>query len=66
MCRANPTFTAIGIGTHASNGGELKPIGVTPNNHHRKYTCPCCGNSVRATKSVNVICGDCMQRMIEG
>ena len=65
MCRANPTFTAIGIGTHASNGGELKPIGVTPNNHHRKYTCPCCGNSVRATKQVNVICGDCMQKMIE-
>lgn len=29
----------------------------------RKYKCPCCGNSVRATKTVNVICGDCMKQM---
>lgn len=29
----------------------------------RKYTCPCCGQSVRATKAVNIICGDCMQTM---
>lgn len=29
----------------------------------RKYKCPCCGNSVRATKQVNIICGDCMERM---
>lgn len=31
--------------------------------HHRKYTCPCCGNSVRATKQVNIICGDCGVQM---
>lgn len=29
----------------------------------RKYICPCCGNSVRATKDVNIICGDCMEQM---
>lgn len=29
----------------------------------RKYQCPCCGNSVRATKEVNIICGDCMVKM---
>lgn len=29
----------------------------------RKYVCPCCGNSVRATKAVNLICGDCMEKM---
>ena len=29
----------------------------------RKYKCPCCGNSVRATKEVNIICGDCMEKM---
>lgn len=29
----------------------------------KKYQCPCCKNSVRATKQVNIICGDCMQRM---
>ncbi len=25
----------------------------------RKYTCPCCGSSVRATKFVNILCIDC-------
>lgn len=29
----------------------------------RKYKCPCCGNSVRATKAVNIICGDCAEQM---
>lgn len=30
----------------------------------RKYICPDCGNSVRATKKINLICGDCMKKMI--
>ena len=25
----------------------------------RKYVCPECGTSIRATKEVNVVCGDC-------
>lgn len=25
----------------------------------RKYVCPCCGAIVRATKEVNIVCGDC-------
>lgn len=25
----------------------------------RKYVCPCCGNSFRATKNINVMCMDC-------
>lgn len=25
----------------------------------RKYVCPCCGAIVRATKELNIICGDC-------
>lgn len=29
----------------------------------RKYVCPCCGMIVRATKEVNVICGDCNEVM---
>lgn len=28
----------------------------------RKYICPCCGNSFRATKNLNVICGDCNEQ----
>lgn len=31
----------------------------------RKYVCPKCGQSIRATKAVNVICGDCMEKMVE-
>lgn len=30
----------------------------------RKYICPVCGQSIRATKEVNVICGDCMVKMV--
>lgn len=63
MCRNNSSFAAVGIGAHTSNATGLTVIGVNPNSHSRKYICPCCGNSVRATKQVNVICGDCMERM---
>lgn len=31
----------------------------------RKYVCPDCEASVRATKAVNVVCGDCNQKMQE-
>ena len=30
----------------------------------RKYVCPNCGQSVRATKEVNILCGDCNEKMI--
>lgn len=29
----------------------------------RKYICPVCGNSVRATKDVNILCLDCCMQM---
>lgn len=29
----------------------------------RKYICPCCGNSVRATKTVRIMCMDCEVQM---
>ena len=31
----------------------------------RKYICPDCGQTVRATKSVNIMCADCMTYMRE-
>lgn len=31
----------------------------------RKYQCPCCKNSVRATKEVNILCGDCNVKMVK-
>lgn len=30
-----------------------------------KMICPCCGNIARVTKTTNLICGDCLQKMIE-
>lgn len=31
----------------------------------RKYQCPVCGNSVRATKDVNIMCMDCGRQMMK-
>lgn len=62
MCRTNPSLVSIGIGTHTGNN---KPTETNPGNHHRKYKCPYCGNSVRATKKVNIACLDCNIQMIQ-
>lgn len=51
-------------GNNTGNATGQTP-GKNPNSHSIKYACPSCGNSVRATKKVNVICADCMQLMIE-
>ena len=29
-----------------------------------KYVCPHCGASVRATRKLNLVCGDCMEKML--
>lgn len=31
----------------------------------RKYRCPCCGNSFRATKDIRVLCMDCNEQYIK-
>ena len=54
-------FQMPGTGTHS--GAEVTaPPRLSSS---RKYICPCCGNSVRATKTVRIACLDCMQQMIE-
>ena len=65
ICRSNPIYTAIGVGTRSSNGGEISTTTAYKNSHSRRYICPCCHTIVRATKNVNLICGDCMMRMEE-
>lgn len=64
MCRRDIGRVAVGIGVHSSDGG----IKVTTTNkgNSRRYICPCCHTIIRATRSVNVVCGDCLQTMIEG
>ncbi len=61
--RTEPTGIRITGGNTAASGG-LTLTGSNPNSHSRKYICPCCRNSVRATKQVNIICGDCLHAMI--
>lgn len=65
ICRTNSSCPVIGIGTHSNNGGEFKISGTVSSNNSRKYMCPCCRNSVRATKKVNIVCGDCNEQMTE-
>ena len=46
------------LGTLPKGGSRTKKPSST-----RKYICPKCGNSCRATKVINIICGDCMEQM---
>lgn len=51
-----------GSGTQA--GGAPTPGSKRPSST-RKLQCPCCKNSVRATKAVNIKCMDCDLQMLE-
>lgn len=54
-------FRITGTGTYSGTAGASTPKASSS----RKYICPCCGNSVRATKSVRIACLDCNEEMIE-
>lgn len=57
-------FSGFQIGGTGTHSGTAVP--TTPKkSSFRKYICPCCGMSVRATKVVNIGCLDCGVRMIE-
>lgn len=63
MTRIEWGSTPRGAGSgNTAGGATAKPTGG-PNAHHRKYACPCCGNSVRATKEVHILCIDCGEVM---
>lgn len=55
-------ISVSGTGTHSSGG--TGPA-LTKKSSSRKYVCPCCKNSVRATKLVNIGCLDCQIPMME-
>ena len=53
-------YRITGTGTHSG-----APTATPPKTSStRKYNCPCCGNSVRATKTVNIACLDCAKQMV--
>ena len=55
-------FQITGTGTHS---GAPTVAGLPPRtSSSRKYVCPCCGMSVRATKMVNVACLDCDHQLL--
>lgn len=54
-------FRITGTGTHSGTETITPPLRTSST---RKYICPCCGNSVRATKAVNIACLDCNQQML--
>ena len=54
-------FQMGSTGTHS--GTPLTP--TAKKSSSRKYICPCCGTSIRATKKVNIGCLDCGVQMIE-
>ena len=55
-----PSFHITGTGAHSGTDNATPPRTSST----RKYICPCCGNSVRATKAVNIACMDCDEQMI--
>ena len=52
-----------GTGAHSPNRGGPTPVATKSSS--RKYICPICGNSVRATKVVRIGCLDCGVQMTE-
>lgn len=52
-------FHIGGTGTHSGTGTAT--VGTTSST--RKYICPCCGMSVRATRIVRVACLDCGEEL---
>ena len=52
-------YRITGTGVHA----PAPPPATPRTSSTRKYICPCCGMSVRATRAVNVACLDCNEPM---
>lgn len=53
--------------TGGTNGNGATPI-VPPTRKKsstRKYICPCCGISFRATKDISVLCMDCNEQFVK-
>jgi len=58
-----PSFFHSGAAGTAQPGADT--TGGKRSSSTRKLICPKCGQSVRATRKVNILCGDCMEQMVE-
>ena len=64
LTRVDGFFARMGgSGTHdgSSSVGTKTPVKKSSS---RKYVCPCCGMSIRATREVRVKCMDCDEQLI--
>lgn len=52
-------------GLPGADGTNGVAVPVKPKCSTRKYMCPSCGNSFRATKDINVMCMDCMEQFVK-
>ena len=52
----------VSIGGSSKGGAGAS---VPKKSNSIKMVCPCCGAIARVTKATNLICGDCMEHMIE-
>lgn len=59
-----PPVIRTGASGTPQNGDEPNSGGKRPSST-RKLQCPKCGCSVRATKTVRILCMDCMEQMVE-
>ena len=59
--------TLLGLlgGAGGADGTNGLVVPKKPKCSTRKYICPCCGNSFRATKDINVLCLDCNEQFIK-
>lgn len=48
-----------GLSGGKAGAGSDTPIQPKKPSNSRKYVCPCCGAIVRATRDLNIICGNC-------
>lgn len=55
------SFRGVGVG---ASGNSTNTPKVRKPSSTRKYQCPCCKNSFRATKTINVLCMDCNEQFI--
>ena len=58
-------FTSLVSIGGTSKGGSTPTLPPKKKNNSIKMICPCCGAIARVTKATNLICGDCMEHMIE-
>ncbi len=58
ICRVSPGAVVVG-GTRGTSPTATRSVSTT-----YRLTCPCCRSTVRASRPVNILCGDCLTAMV--